>query len=214
MSLLLCFFIMLFAMSIITPKRFQALCDTLSQDFTGYAGSSKERSKSNKPTTTASDSAAKSNRLSSLVGGQPIPGPLGESPDVHTIPLEGETVRNGLIRFELGRDELTDQAKWGLRAIVPELRGSPYKIEVKGYTAPSEGGGGYQRDVTLLAFSRAFSVVEYLVELGLDPSFFDIATAPETLPAPSILPAGTDPGHAGASVEIRLLNRTLRQLRE
>jgi len=209
MSLLLCFFIMLFALSIITPVRFQALVDTLQQDFTGYAGASRERVRSDKTTTTVSDSDARSRRISALAGGQPIPGPPGEQTDVHTILLDGETVRGGLIRFELGSSDLTDQARWELRGTLPILRGSPQKIEIRGYVAPNEGGGMYQRDADL-AFYRALSVVDYLVSHDLNQNFFEIVVAPSTLPSLNILPAGTDPRHAGASVEIRLLNQTLR----
>jgi chemotaxis protein MotB len=213
MSLLLCFFIMLFALSIITPVRFQALVDTLQQDFTGYAGTARERVRANKTTTTVTDSDARSRRISALAGGQPIPGPPGEQTDVYTILLDGETIRGGLIRFELGSSELTDQARWDLRATLPILRGSPQKIEVRGYVAPGEGGGIYQRDSDL-AFYRALGVVDYLVSHDLARDFFEIVVAPGTLPNLNILPAGTDPRHAGASVEIRLLNQTLRTFQE
>jgi len=213
MSLLLCFFIMLFALSIITPVRFQALVDTLRQDFAGYAGAAQVRQRADKTTTTATDSDARSRRISALAGGQPTPGPPGEQTDVHTILLDGETIRGGLIRFELGGSELTEQARWDLRATLPILRGSPQRIEVRGYVAPDEGGGMYQR-VSDLAFYRALSVVDYLVSHDLNHGFFEIVVAPGTLPNMNILPAGTDPRHAGASVEIRLLNQTLRSARE
>jgi len=207
MSLLLCFFIMLFALSIITPKRFQALMDTLSQDFTGYPAPGKISARSTKTTTTVSDSAAKSRRISALAGGQPTPGPLGESTDVHAIQLDGVTVR--VIRFEFGNYELTALAERDLGAILPVLQGSAQRIMVKGYTAPSESGGSYERDSDL-AIYRAISVMDHLVSLGLDPGYFDITFAPETVPARNVLPPGTDPNLAGATVEIILLNQTLR----
>ena len=160
--------------------------------------------------TTASTSASKSNRTAALMGGQPISGPQGESTEVHTILLDGTTVK--VVRFELGSDELTPQAKWDLRGILTTLRGSPQKIMVKGYCAPSEGMGAHQRESDL-AFYRAVGVVEYLVSLGLSPDFFDISVAPETLPGRNVLPPGTDPNLAGATAEIILLNQTLRQMR-
>ena len=209
MSLLLCFFIMLFALSIITPPRFQALTDALTQDFTGHANQSRQKAKSKKTITTTSDSAAKSNRISALAGGQPVPGPQGEATEVHTILLDGETVK--VICFELGSDERTQQAEWDLRAILPTLQGSPQKIMVRGYALPSEGGGSFLQDHDL-AFSRAISTVDYLVSLGLSPNFFDIDVAPGTVPGRNLLPPGTAPGLAGASAEIILLNQTLRSL--
>ena len=215
MSLLLCFFIMLFAMSQITPVRYQALVDSLQQDFRGYAGSAKVRAKSSKVTTTVAASAAKNRRLSTLAGGQPTPGPQGESTEIHTIQLDGTTIRGGLIRFALGNTDLTEQAQLDLRTILPVLRGSTQKIRVRGYTAANEEGGEYQL-ASDLAFFRAFHVVDYLVSLDPDlkPDFFEIDIAPATLPARNVLPAGTPPELAGASVEIQLLNQTVRQFRE
>jgi len=213
MSLLLCFFIMLFALSIITPVRYQALVDTLQQDFKGYAGSSKVKARSNKTTTTVAESAAKDRRLSTLAGGQPTPGPQGESTEVHTIQLNGTTVRGGVIRFELGSDGLTPQAQWDLRAIFPVLQGATQKIRIRGYVTADEGGGTYQQ-ASDLAFSRAFDVADYLVSLGLRYDFFEIDFVPGTLPERNVLPAGTPPELAGASVEIQLLNQTLRQFAE
>ena len=211
MSLLLCFFIMLFALSIITPPRFQALVDTLRQDFTGYSGAARVRLPGEQTITTVADSAAKDRRISALAGGQPIPGPEGESTQIHTILLDGETIR--VVLFELGSDELTAQAEWDLRTIFPILHGSPQKIMVRGYVAPTEGAGIYQEE-SELAFFRAISVVDYLVSLGLDPNFFDITVAPMTEPDINVLPPGTDPRIAGASAEIILLKQTLRQHRQ
>jgi chemotaxis protein MotB len=213
MSLLLCFFIMLFAISIIAEPRFQAVADTLSQDFTGHSGSAKTPKPQVKTTLTPADSAAKSRRIAALSGGQPTPGPVGEFTDVHMILLDGETVRGGVIRFEPGRDTLTEQAKREVRAVLPQLQGSPQKIMVRGHAAPSEGGGEYKHNFDL-AFYRALGVEDYLVSLGLKREFFETVVDLTTVPRLNFLPAGTDPKLAGASVEIILLNQTLRSLKE
>ena len=214
MSLLLCFFIMLFALSTIAQPTVQALADSLKQDFQGFSASSKERAPKTKTTLTPSTSAARSRRIAALIGGQPIPGPLGESREVHTMLRDGETVRGGVIRFEPGSDELTEQAKRNLRlAVLPILQGSSHKIMIKGYNALTEGSGEYQRGIDL-AFFRASNVVDYLVSLGLGREFFEIAVEPGTVPGLNLLPAGTDQKYAGATVEIMLLNQTTRSLRE
>ena len=213
MSLLLCFFIMLFAISIIAEPRFEALADSLNQEFTGYASRSRDQSRSTQTTTTVSDSAARSRRIAALAGGLPTPGPQGTSTEVHTLLLSGETVRNGVIRFELGSDELTQQAKIELQALLPALQGSPWKIMAKGYTTLEEGGGPYRESIDL-AFYRALGVVDYLVELGLSQDFFEIVVEPAAAPRLTLLPAGSNPDHAGASVEILLLHQTLRAVRE
>ena len=84
---------------------------------------------------------------------------------------------------------------------------------VKGYNAPTDRGGEYQRGIDL-AFFRASNVVDYFIQLGLQREFFEIAVEPGTVPRLNLLPAGTDPKYAGATVEIMLLNQTTRSLRE
>ena len=213
MSLLLCFFIMLFALSIISDPTVQALTDSLKQDFQGFAAASKVKAPKTKTTTTPSASAARSRRTAALVGGQPTPGPPGESSEVHAMLRDGETVKGGVIRFEPDSDELTEHAKRELRlTVLPILQGFPQKIMVKGYSAPTEGGK--EQRGTDLAFFRASNVVDYFVSLGLKNEFFEIAVEPGTAPRLNLLPAGTDQAFAGATVEIILLNQTSRSLRE
>ena len=212
MSLLLCFFVMLFALSVITPIRFQAVADSLMQEFTGFASTSAAKATTPRTVNIPAESAARSRRTDALIGGQRNPGPVGESRDVHTIQLSGDSVK--VIRFDFGRDVLTGQAQRELRAILPTLQGAPQKIMVKGYVAPmEEGGEAYKRDVDL-AFSRALTVVDYFVTLGLRQDFFEVVVAPMEVPRLNLLPPGTDPKHAGASAEILLLNQTLRSLRD
>jgi len=214
MSLLLCFFIMLYAISIIAEPRFEALADTLNQDFTGFSGSARKPIRAINTITEPAESAARDRRVAALTGGQPVPGPAGASTHVRTVPFDGTPVREGVILFELGNEMLTAQAQWNLRNnILPILQGSPQKIMVKGYSAPietGETGGSYEGND--LAFYRALNVVAYLVELGLAQEFFEVSYEPGGLP--SSVPGGTIPEHAGASVEIILLNQTQRSLRQ
>jgi chemotaxis protein MotB len=210
MSLLLCFFIMLYSMSIITPRRWDAIADTLKQDF-GFAGSSQSRSRNTKTTTTISDSAAKSRRTNVQLGGQPIPATQGDSLRVHELQRSGETVRGGVILFESGNDDLTEQAKRNLRELLPILQGSDHKIVVKGRAAPAEEGGKYEQRIDM-AYARAVNVTNYFVSQGLKGEFFEIVFETGSVPNATFLPAGTDASQAAASVEIILLDQTQRQL--
>ena len=213
MSLLLCFFVMLFAMSIITEVKYEALVETLQKDF-GYQGSSRTKSQSTKTTTAISNTSERSRRTAALLGGLPIPAPQGEFSEVQTIRLTGEIVKGGLVRFELGNDELTEQAKKDLSVIFPVLYGSSNKIMIKGHVAPTEGGGMYKRDIDL-AWSRAINVMDNLISLGLKQDHFEISVADSTsIPNRANLPPGTDPKLAGASVEVFLLDQTTRSLKE
>jgi chemotaxis protein MotB len=213
MSLLLCFFVMLFALSTITPPRVEALTEALRQDIVGYAGISTSKSPKAKSTVVVSDSAARSRSIAALLGGQPAPGPAGDSGRVQTMLIDGEVVRGGFIRFEPENDELTEQAKVELKMILSILRGSPYKIIVRGYAAPTEGSGIY--DDPELAYSRVVSVVDELVSLGLRRDFFEIeAMGSSATPDRSNLPPGINPGLIGASAEILLSTQTKRALKE
>jgi len=122
----------------------------------------------------------------------------------------GETVK--IIRFELESDELSGQARVDLRILLPILQGSPQKIMVKGYATPEEKGG-IAPQKNELAYFRALGVVDELVSLGLEQEDFELSVEPGTVPKLTLLPAGTPPEHAGASVEIILLRQTSRSLR-
>jgi len=213
MSLLLCFFVMLFSMSIIAEVRFQAVTEALELDLKGYADSGRSRSHVKGTTQIPVDSAAKNRRIFALQGGVSTPGPKGESTEVHSILLTGDTVKNGVIRFDFGSDELTVQTQQTLNEILPILVGSPQKIMVKGYALSEEAGRTYQQ-ADDLAFYRALAVVDYFVARGLKRDFFEIVVEAGTVPAFNLLPPGTDPKLAGATAEIILLNQTLRSLRE
>ncbi|MDR0520805.1 MAG: OmpA family protein [Planctomycetaceae bacterium] len=215
MSLLLCFFIMLFSMSIIAEIKWEAIVETLQREL-GYAGTSRTKTHSKKTTTTVSTTAERSRRTAALTGGQPVPGPQGEFPLVQTIRVEGVPVKGGLIRFDPGSDELTEQAMRDLKVLLVQLTGGSNKIMVKGHSAPTETGGQnvYKEDYDL-AYNRAVRVMKYLISLGLKKEFFEItAVDSSAVLNRAILPPGTDPKLAGACVEVYLLDKTLRVLND
>jgi len=213
MSLLLCFFVMLFAMSIIAEVKWEALVEALQRDF-GFQGQSKTKQKGKGVTPSVSSTTERSRRTAALAGGQPTLAPVGPAQNVLSIRQEGEIVKGGLILFDLGHDVLTERAKAGLDALFVTLQGSPYKIQLRGHAGPTELGRVHTED-TDLAYNRAFNVRKYLVEeLGLKKEFFEIVADPSSLPNASILPPGMDPNQAGASVEVMLLDKTLREVKD
>ena len=211
MSLLLCFFIMLFAISNIIDAKWEALVETLKAR-TGYLGPSQSPSRDTKPATAMSTTSERSRRTAALAGAQPTPG-KGEAQNTQTIATTGDTVKGGLIRFEFGNDELTAQAKKDLETLFPKLLVSPLKIMVKGYAAPTEDEIGiYKRDIDL-AHARAIQTMNYLISLGLQKEFFQIGVSDSsTIPHRDILPLPMrrDPKLAGASVAVYLLADTVR----
>ena len=221
MSLLLCFFIMLFAISIIAEVKLEAFIETIEAKM-GYLGQSPKQSNSNKPATSSSTTSERARRTADRTGGQPTPGPSGESVPQQTISMTGEVVQGGLIRFALRSDELTELAKDELKALFPKLNSSPRKILVQGYAAPvemeeekdGEPRRTYSRDV-FLARARAEKVMDYLVSLGLKPEFFQMNVSDSTtVPNRAILPRGTDMQRAGASAAVYLLDQTTRKTEE
>ena len=212
MSLLLCFFIMLFAISIIAEIKWEAFVETLERRM-GYLGRSQRISRDHQISASLSTTPEESRRNAALLGSQTTPGPAGEHESTQTIRPEGTLVKGGLIRFELGKAELTEQAKKNLEALLPTLSASSRKIQVKGHAAPTETDeevGIYRRDF-YLAYQRAVNVKNHLISLGLREEFFQMSTSDSTtIPNRAILPSGTDPKLAGASVAVYLLDDTQR----
>ena len=210
MSLLLCFFIMLFAISIIAEIKWEALVETLQRRM-GYEGPSQRENQAQRTLASLSTTSEMSRRAAALVGSQPTPGRGGVFTNTQTISVDGTVVKGGLIRFDLGSEELTAQAKKDLEAIFPTLISSQRKIMVKGHVAPTEiEEGGYGRDF-YLAYDRAVNVKNYLISLGLKEEFFLVSMSDSaTIPNRAILPPGTDPKLAGASAAVYLLDGTRR----
>ena len=212
MSLLLCFFIMLFAMSTITPVKWEAFIET-QQWKMGYSGRSRTPSQQNKPSAALSANSEMSRRNAALTGGQPDPGRSGEFKNRQTIMPDGDPVKGGLIRFEFGSGELNEKAKSDLAVVLPALLKSTNKICVTGYVSPAEEEGGIFSRGTYLAQRRARNVVDHLVSLGLREEFFQIGIS-TSIPNRAVLPRGTPPRLAGASAAVYLISRTARSTEE
>jgi len=208
MSLLLCFFIMLFALSQITPIKWEAFVETL-QARMGYAGRSPVPSTANMPSAALGSVSERARRTAAHTGGQPDPGRAGDHVPRQTIREDGDLVRGGLIRFDLESDELNEQGRRSLEALLQILEGSANKIMVVGYFSPAEEGGGIYSRGVYLAHARAVNVMDYLISLGLREEFFEMSVS-ASIPNRAILPRGTDPRLAGASAAVYLINRTSR----
>ena len=210
MSLLLCFFIMLFAISIISEIKWESLVEANNKRL-GWAGSSPQPSPATTPTAPPAGIPEDSRRSASLVGSQPTPGRGGDFPSPQSPSTTGSPVNGGLVRFELGSYSLTDQAKVDLDSIFPTLRNSQSMIVIQGYVGPAELAEGIVSREHYLAYYRALSVKQYLVEKGLREEYFQIGVANSaTVPNRAVLPPNTDPRLAGASAAVYLLSGSQR----
>ncbi len=140
MSLLLCFFIMLYAISTLEIVKVQAAIESLSEGF-GYKGATpvptERQANAGKPRI---NSTGRAKRLNVLKGGQPVVAPQGDEQKVQQITVDAETIVGGLIFFDLNSDELNDHSKQQLATVFGQLVGSPFKILVSGHAGPDERG--------------------------------------------------------------------------
>ncbi|MDR0869782.1 MAG: OmpA family protein [Planctomycetaceae bacterium] len=211
MSLLLCFFIMMYALSTLQEPKIQAAIESLREGF-GYMGANavpKDRqANASKPKI---NSTGRAKRLDVLRGGQPVVAPQGDQAKVQTVRVNEEPITGGLIRFEIGSDELTEDAKKQLQVLYTQLVGSPFKIQVVGHAGATEQGP--YRDDFDFSYARAANVMRYLVSLGLKPVFFRITPVGASEPiSRTVLPPGTAPAAANAFAEVKLLSNTVREL--
>jgi len=214
MSLLLCFFVLLFSMSIITEIKWEAFIEAMEAKM-GYSGKARKVSRGKKTASAMSATSEMSRRTAAMTGGQPIQG-KSESGPIQTITQSGDIVKGGLIFFDWGRDTLGAQAQKDLDTLYPVLLASSNKIMVHGYVAPNEQEvEKFSRDI-YLAQRRAIAVKDYLISKGLRPEFFQLSASDSTtIPNRAILPLEMeDPKRAGASAAVYLIKGVMRPATE
>ena len=126
MSLLLCFFVILFALSTVQETRFQSATESLRGAF-------------------------------GIFGGQSI--------NTGTVPNVLGQVIGDTILFDWGNDELSDSAERKLNEIYRQLLSVSGDVQIIGRAEIGEPSS-YRRELDL-AYSRAITVWDYLVSLGM-----------------------------------------------
>ncbi len=217
MSLLLTFFIMLVSLSEIKEEEtYQALVDSMRQQF-GYTKSLESLTPGeSKPRTSASTVLAttgRAKREDTAKGGVPDPAPQGEKPLVRIIRPGKQTAVGSVVFFEIGTAQMQPDSRRVLDAIALQLQGKPQKIEVRGHTAPETAARTADAAESMdLSYARARAVLEYLVKNhGLEPNRFRLTSAGANEP----MHAGSDPSgmRSNPRVEIFLLDETVSDLR-
>ncbi len=213
MGLLLTFFIMLYALSSIDETKATVVADAFSLQFgpTGQtipvpgpqppANSNRQRL----------ESTGRGKRSQTFMGGNPVLAPKGDYASVQTIRPKRERITGGVVYFGLGLDELDGIAREDIRIIADQLRGTPFKIEVKGHTSIEPGIHANNLDV--LAFNRAMNVKHELIRLGVDGKLIQVKSVGPNEPVPASLSTpGRTPQEANAFVEVvKLLELPERQ---
>ncbi len=175
MSLLLCFFIILVALSEIKKEdQYRVVVEEVQKAFGVLGGGGKV-------TTKDDPKLSLIERLENLQLLKPInknksntdePGIDGRDPQVTRVREGMLFTQGGRITFEPGSADLTERAKQQLLTIADLIRGYKNKVELRGHTAHREPleGTGYQ-DLWVLSFFRAKSVMDFLTDpqIGIEP---------------------------------------------
>lgn len=170
MSLLLCFFVILVAISEVKEEKFHKVMESIRQYF-GYE---------NAPIVEPGEAAASSFReqISRVLNEQGSPDPqgapvnstLGQHVLVQTVEEGHKITIGGKVLFAEGEAELSVSAYEPLDRLVGLLEGYPNKLEIRGHTGIEElPDDTAYKDLFDLAFARARAAMEYLVEQGISP---------------------------------------------
>lgn len=183
MSLLLTFFIMLVSLSEIKEEEmYQALVESMRQQF-GYAKARDSLTPGkSRPRTTAYQVLATTGRAKQkdvARGGVPDKAPEGEEQHVRIIRPGRQTAVGTVVFFELGSTQLGDAARRGLDAVAEQIRGKPQKVEVRGHTEPEVAARAVTSTEPMdLAYSRCRVAMRYLIDHHqIDANRFRLSTA-------------------------------------
>ncbi|MCD6404437.1 MAG: flagellar motor protein MotB [Planctomycetes bacterium] len=170
MTLLLCFFVILVAISEVKEEKFHKVMESIRQ-YLGYE---------NAVAVEPGDSSAGSihEEIRKVLNEQGSPNPegaparstLGQHVLVQTIEEGYKITIGGKVLFDEGASELKPGACAPLDRLVGIIKGYPNKLEVRGHTAvevlPVDGSC---RDLFDLAYERAKATAEYLKDSGIKP---------------------------------------------
>jgi len=217
MSLLLTFFIMLTAMSQIRKEddKYQAVVESLREKF-GYDLTLKdipgEFKMRNSPWQFLSN-LGRAKREDLANGGIDVEAVTGDHYQVEAIRPGLSTIVGGAIYFDEDSAELPEGGKNVLRRLVPLVLGKPQKIEIRGHASrkPIIEEAGI-RDHWDLAYTRCHNTMQFMVELGIEPERFRLASAGPFEPLNNAL----DPGlrKRNARVDVLLWDEPVQRLPE
>lgn len=196
MSLLLTFFIMLVSLSEIKEeKKFQALVDSMQQQF-GYQKTidaltpGKAKPRQTEFAVLATTGRAK--KKDTAKGGVPEKAPVGEEQHVRIVRPGQMTAVGSVVFFEIGSDHLSTESMNVLKQTAKPLRGKPQRIEVRGHVSAEFAARTQGTDqAMLLAIRRAAAVRRYLVDAErLSSERFRVSSAEATEPITRNTPGG------------------------
>jgi len=111
-------------------------------------------------------------------GGQENKSVVGENERVQIVRPGDDSSVGGNIYFDELETELTEEHRRQLQRIIGQIAGKPQKIEVRGHTTrrPIDPSSGF-KNIMDLAYARAVSVRQFLIEQGIAPSRIRVCSA-------------------------------------
>lgn len=210
MSLLLTFFIMLYSMSVLETEKTLAVVESLRQQF-GHNMTPQNQVPGPAPPANSAilqiRSMGRDMRQDTVRGGNPVKSPTGSHARVRSV-RPAEKLQGGTVYFDIGSDELSDQAKKDLMTIYKQIAGFTLKIEVRGHTSPAEPS--HYRNLWDLGYTRAYNVMTHLTELGVKPKRFRLSSVAQYEPVAKF--SSPDQQNQDAFVEVMLLEETTEEL--
>lgn len=209
MSLLLCFFVMLVAMSEIKEEeRIRLMIEALRRQFGPETSAVTLLPGPVPPMNSAIRNLAtmgRARRLDIMRGGDRVKAPVGDYPRVRTLRQATHDTVGGVVFFAESSAELSDENRRTLQLAAQQLGGKPQRIEIRGHTSsrplPTDSPYG---DHWQLAYARCQAVMDYLVQQGIDRRRIRLSLAAYNEPRHT----GSDPLllKENARVEIYLLD--------
>ena len=199
MSLLLTFFIMLYAMSSLDAKKAETVTQIMRETF----GTSKNAiytpfpAKEWQTSTLGSQNSNRNQTVETVQSGNPTKSKI---PVIKPV----EKITKGVILFENDSDTLSKDATVAIQETYQQLKGSPLMIELRGHTGLNERGAN--SDSMDLAYARAYMVRKQLIDLGIDPVRIIVTAWGTNRMSGSVVPSQV--GVSNAYVEVVLISDT------
>lgn len=135
-------------------------------------------------------------------GGQEVKAVVGENDKVQIVRPGDDSSIGGVIYFDEHETQLTEENKRDLTRIIEQLAGKPQKIEIRGHTSrrPVDPKSGI-RDLWDLADRRCHSVMDFLIQQGIEPSRIRLGNAEANEP----LYNGVDPDRLKRNSRVQIL---------
>ena len=199
MSLLLTFFIMLYAMSSLDASKAETVTYVMQDTF----GTIKNTfyvpipGKDLQPTTIGGIKSSRSMTVETIQSGNPTKSLISV-----TKPREKTTA--GVILFDTDSDTLNKDAIVAVQEIYQRIKGSPLMIEIRGHTGLNERGAN--SDSMDLAYARAHMVHKRLIDLGIEPTRIMITSLGPNRISGSVVPSQV--GVSNSFAEVFLISET------